>query len=74
MKQILVVGCSMILALVVMGTNVVKTSSGLTVKGAEALAADLPMPPPVVAPVAPVGKGKAPIGKGKGKGPIVTRG
>ena len=31
MKQILVVGCSMILALVVMGTNVVKTSSGLTV-------------------------------------------
>jgi hypothetical protein len=72
MKQILVVGCSIVLALIVMDTNVVKTSSGLSVKGTEALAADLPMPPPVVAPV---GKGKAPIiGKGKGKGLIVTRG
>ena len=74
MKQILVVGCSIVFALIVMDTNVVKTSSGLTVKGTEALAADLPMPPPPPV-VAPVGKGKAPIiGKGKGKGPIVTRG
>jgi len=73
MKQILVVG-SIVLALIVMDTNVVKTSSGLTVKGTEAIAADLPMPPPPPV-VAPVGKGKAPIiGKGKGKGPIVTRG
>jgi len=73
MKQILVVGCSIVLALIVMDTNVVKTSSGLTVKGTEAIAADLPIPPPPPV-VAPVGKGKAPIGKGKGKGPIVTRG
>jgi hypothetical protein len=61
----------------VMDTNqVVKTPSGLTVKGGQALAAD--MPPPMAAPVAaPVGKGKAPIGKGKGKGPpppVVTKG
>jgi hypothetical protein len=77
MKQILVVGCLTVLALIVMDTNqVVKTPSGLTVKGGQALAAD--MPPPMAAPVAaPVGKGKAPIGKGKGKGPpppVVTKG
>ena len=72
MQQILVVGCSIVLALIVMDTNVVKTSSGLTVKGTS-IAADLPIPPPPPV-VAPVGKGKAPIGKGKGKGPIVTRG
>jgi len=76
MKQILAVGCLTVLALIVMDTNVVKTSSGLTVKGGQALAAD--MPPPMAAPVAaPVGKGKAPIGKGKGKGPpppVVTKG
>jgi hypothetical protein len=73
MKRILVVGCSMVLALIVMDTNVVKTSSGLTVRGTEALAADMAVKAPPV--VAPVGKGKAPIiGKGKGKGPIVTRG
>jgi hypothetical protein len=76
MKRILVVGCSMVLALIVMDTTqVVKTPSGLTMRLGQALAADMPMPPPMVAPVAaPVGKGKAPIGKGKGKGPIVTRG
>jgi hypothetical protein len=81
MKQILVVGCSMVVALIVMDTNqVVKTPSGLTVKGGQALAADMPAPrpPPMAAPVAaPVGKGKAPIGKGKGKGPpppVVTKG
>jgi hypothetical protein len=75
MKKILVFGCSMVLAVIVMDTNqVVKTSSGLTVKAGQALAADMPPPPPVVAP-APVGKGKAPIiGKGKGKGPVVTKG
>ena len=68
MKQILAVGCLAVLALIVMDTNqVVKTPSGLTVKGGQALAAD--MPPPMAAPVAsPVGKGKAPIGKGKEKG------
>ena len=49
-----------------MATNqVVKTSSGLTVKGGQALAADMPLPPPAMV-AAPVGKGKAPIGKGKG--------
>jgi hypothetical protein len=79
MKQILVFGCSLALALIVMDTNVVKTPSGLTVKGGQALAADLPAPPPPMAApvVAPVGKGKAPIGKGKGKGPpppVVTKG
>ena len=70
MKQILVGGCAMVLALIVMDTTqVVKTPSGRTVKaGGQALAADLPMPPPIAAPV---GKGKAPIGKGKG--PVVTR-
>ena len=73
MKQILAVGCLAVLALIVMDANqVVKTPSGLTVKGGQALAAD--MPPPMAAPV---GKGKAPIGKGKGKGPpppVVTKG
>jgi len=49
-----------------MATNqVVKTSSGLTVKGGQALAADMPLPPSAMV-AAPVGKGKAPIGKGKG--------
>jgi hypothetical protein len=73
MKHTLVFGCSMVLALIVMDTNqVVKTSSGLTVKAGQALAADMPLPPPMAAP-APVGKGKAPI-IGKGKGPVVTRG
>jgi hypothetical protein len=74
MRHILILGCSMVLALFVMDTRVVGTSSGLTVKGGQAHAAD--MPPPMAAPVAaPVGKGKAPIiGKGKGKGPVVTRG
>jgi hypothetical protein len=71
MKQILAVGCATILALVAMDTNqVVKSPSGLSVKRGQALAADMPMPPPIVAPV---GKGKAPIGKGKGP-IVVTRG
>jgi hypothetical protein len=35
MKRILVVGCSIVLALIVMNTNVVKTSWGLTVKAAQ---------------------------------------
>jgi hypothetical protein len=79
MKQILAFGCSTVLALIVMDTNqVVKTPSGLTFKGGQSLAADMPAPPPpMAAPVAaPVGKGKAPIGKGKGKGPpppVVTK-
>jgi len=77
MRQILAVGCSMILALIVMNTyQVVKAPSGLTiVKAGQALAADMPPPPPP--PVAaPVGKGKAPIGKGKGKAPppVITKG
>ena len=75
MKQILIFGCAMVLALVVMNTaQVVSTSSGLTVKGGQAFAADLPPPPPPPM-VAPVGKGKAPIGKGKGKAPppVVTK-
>jgi hypothetical protein len=76
MKRILGIGCSMVLALIVMETTqVVITPSGLSLKGAgQALAADMRLPPPVVAPV---GKGKAPIGKGKGKGPpppVVTKG
>jgi hypothetical protein len=76
MRQILIVGCTLVVALVVMNTYQVSNSpSGLTVvKGGQALAADLPPPPPPV--VAPVGKGKAPIGKGKGKAPppVVTKG
>ena len=75
MKQIIVFGCSLVLALIAMDTTqVVKTSSVLTVKGGQAFAADLPAPAP--APMmAPVGKGKAPIGKGKGKAPppVVTK-
>jgi hypothetical protein len=74
MKQILVGGCLTVLVLIVMDTNqVVKTPSGLIVKGGQAFAADMAVKAPPVA--APVGKGKAPIvGKGKGKGPIVTNG
>jgi hypothetical protein len=75
MKRILAVGGLSVLALSVMDTNqVAKTPSGLTIKQGQALAADMPAPPPIVAPV---GKGKAPIGKGKGKGPpppVVTKG
>ena len=74
MKQILVGGCLTVLVLIVMDTNqVVKTPSGLIVKGGQAFAADMAVKAPPVA--APVGKGKTPIvGKGKGKGPIVTNG
>jgi hypothetical protein len=73
MKQILAVGCATVLALIVMDTNqVVKPPSGINLKGGQALAADMPMPPPPPV-VAPVGKGKAPIGKGKGP-IVVTRG
>jgi hypothetical protein len=71
MKRILVAGCSIVLALIVMDTNVVKTSSGLTLKAGPALAADMPLPPP---PAAPIGKGKGKAPYGKGKSPIVTRG
>jgi hypothetical protein len=66
MKRILVVGCAIVLALIVMDANVVKTSSGLSLKAGQALAADLHLPPP------PVGKGKAPV-VGKGKAPIMTK-
>jgi len=79
MRQILTVGCSTILALIVLNTyQVAKAPPGLTiVKAGQAFAADMPPPPPPV--VAPVGKGKAPIiGKGKGKGkappPVITKG
>jgi len=78
MKQFLAVACLAVLALIVMDSGQVVTGpTGLTIKGGQALAADLgpPPPPPVVAPV---GKGKAPIGWGKGKGkappPVVTKG
>ena len=80
MRQSLTVGCSTILALIVLNTyQVAKEPSGLAiVKAGQAFAADMPPPPPP--PVAaPVGKGKAPIlGKGKGKGkappPVITKG
>jgi hypothetical protein len=76
MKQLLAVACLAVLALIVMDSGQVVTGpTGLTIKGGQALAADMapPPPPPVVAPV---GKGKAPWGKGKGKAPppIVTKG
>jgi hypothetical protein len=75
MKHVLATGCSIALALILIDTcQVVKGPSGLTiVKGGQAVAAELPLPPPA----APVGKGKAPIGKGKGKAPappVVTKG
>ena len=73
MKQILAVGCATVFALIVMdASQVVKTPSGLNIKSRQALAADMPMPPPPVY-AAPVGKGKAPIGKGKSP-IVVTRG
>ena len=73
MKQFLVVACLAVLALIVMDSSqVVMGPAGLTIKGGQALAADLGRPPPP----APVGKGKAPIlGKGKAPAaPVVTRG
>jgi hypothetical protein len=76
MKQFLAVACLAVLALIVMDSGQVVTGpTGLTIKGGQAMAADMaPQPPPPV--VAPVGKGKAPIGKGKGKAPppVVTKG
>jgi hypothetical protein len=77
MKQLLAVACLAVLALIVMDSGQVVTGpTGLTIKGGQALAADMAPPPPPV--VAPVGKGKAPIGWGKGKGkappPVVTKG
>ena len=75
MKQFLAVACLAVLALIVMDSGQVVTGpTGLTIKGGQALAADMAPPPPPV--VAPVGKGKAPWGKGKGKAPppIVTKG
>ena len=80
MKQLITVGCSLVLALILMDTyQVVKAPSGLTVvKAGQAFAADLGPPPPPPPPVAaPIGKGKAPIGKGKGKAPpppVITKG
>ena len=83
MRQILTVGCSVILALIVIVLNtyqVANAPSGLTiVKAGQAFAADMPPPPPPPPVAAPVGKGKAPIlGKGKGKGkappPVITKG
>jgi hypothetical protein len=54
----LAVGGLTVLALSVMDTNqVVKTPSGLTVKQGQALAADMPAPPPPPV-MSPVGKGK----------------
>ena len=77
MKQFLAVACLAVLALIVMDSGQVVTGpTGLTIKGGQALAADMPPPPPLPV-VAPVGKGKAPyIGKGKGKAPppVITKG
>ncbi len=72
--KLFLVACLAVLALIVMDSSQVVTGpTGLTLKGGQALAADLGRPAPPY--VAPVGKGKAPIGKGKGKAPpIVTRG
>ena len=70
MRQILTVGCSVILALIVLNTyQVANAPSGLTiVKAGQAFAADMPPPPPPPPVAAPVGKGKAPIlGKAKAK-------
>ena len=81
MKQILIFGCSLVLALIVMDTNqVVKTSLGLAVKGGQAYAAD--MPPRAHGPGACACANRqregAVIGKGKGKGkappPVITKG
>jgi hypothetical protein len=73
MKKLLVMACSLALGFAVLnGTQIDKGPTGLTVKAAQALAADMVKAPP---PPPPVGKGKAPIiGKGKGKAPIATRG
>ena len=68
MKQFLAVACLAVLALIVMDSGQVVTGpTGLTIKGGQALAADMAPPPPPV--VAPVGKGK-----GKGPPPVVTKG
>lgn len=74
MKKVLVVVGSLALGFVVLnGTQIEKGPTGLIVKSAQAVAADMVKAPPP--PPAPVGKGKAPIiGKGKGKAPIATRG
>jgi hypothetical protein len=80
MKRIITIGCSMVLALILMDNyQVVKAPSGLTVvQAGQAFAADMGPPPPPPPPVvAPIGKGKAPIGKGKGKAPpppVITKG
>jgi len=77
MKQFLVVASLSAFALIAMDSGqVVKGPSGLTIKGGQALAADMPVKAPPPPPPAPVGKGKAPIiGKGKGKYPtaVVTK-
>ena len=76
MKQILIFGCAMVLALVVMDTTqVVGTSSGLVVKGGQAFAADLPPPAPLRRRLRLSVRVKPEIGKGKGKAPppVVTK-
>jgi hypothetical protein len=73
MKRLLVLGISFALGFVVLnGIQIEKGPTGLVVKPAQALAADMAVKAP---PPAPIGKGKAPIiGKGKGKAPVVTKG
>jgi hypothetical protein len=73
MKQCLAVAGLSVLALIVMDSSQVTVGpTGLVIKAAQAMAADMPvkaLPPPA----APVGKGKAPIfGKGKGKAPYTV--
>ena len=72
MKQILVGGCAMVLALIVMDTTqVVTTPSGLTVKGGQALAAD--MPPRRRPSPRQLARGKRQLAKGKGRSRLGTK-
>jgi hypothetical protein len=77
MKQFLAVACLSTFGLIVMDSgHVVMGPTGLTIKGGQAMAAEMPVKAPPPPPPAPVGKGKAPIiGKGKGKAPttVVTK-
>ena len=69
MKHFLAVAGLSILALIVIDSSqVVIGPTGLVIKAAQAMAADIAVKAPPPPPPAPVGKGKAPI-FGKGKAP-----
>ena len=68
MKQILAVGCSMVLALIVMDTKVVKTPSGLTVKAGDKHSRPICRRLPRLSPRQSA-RGKRRSAKAKGKGP-----